>query len=202
MEGIFFYWLTWSFWIITTFFLNKRNPYRFGLSFSLLCLICLSPYTINVYGINVSCSSLFTLTITYLYVAIFQVKKVISFIVGTGILMLAYFSFLLFEIYDPIWVIFKREWLLAGLFTLLVMTLQKQLKIRVMMIIQAYIQGDILFAGLLQTYSMPYAAGSAALMDVIMITSGSLLAVAGLHRFIEKTGKLINSLEKGKHKTI
>ena len=117
MEGLLFYWLFWMCWILTTFFYPKCHPDRLKFSAWILVTIILSTMHINLYGFELSVSGLFILFTSYLYIVQFEKKQILYILLTSFIIMIMYVCFLLFELFDPVWVIMKREWMLSLLIT-------------------------------------------------------------------------------------
>lgn len=100
MEGLYFYWLAWIGWVWTTFFMNKYNPLRLKWTVMLLAVIFAAPFTVDVL--------IFELHLSAFAIAIFifletRRKKTGSFLylfLSAFIIMLAYTSFLMFELFD------------------------------------------------------------------------------------------------------
>lgn len=176
MEGILFFWVSWMFWVIATFFMDKKNKNRIKFSVWILLLIILSPYTINVFGVKTSTAGIFLLVSLYIFASRLEKLKKVYFLFCAFILMMAFVSFHLFELFDPVWVIFPREWMLALLLVYMSVLLQENRINRVPLIFLGAIQGEILYALILGQYSFPYVIGSLAFFD-IMALSASIVGI-------------------------
>jgi hypothetical protein len=175
MEGIIFYWVSWIFWIMATFFLDRKNKDRAKFSAWLLLLIILSPYTFKVFNVETSTAGVFLMGTVYILASRLERLKRVYFLFCAFIMMMAYVSFHLFELFDPVWVIFSRKWMLAFLLVYMAVLLQKKRVLRLPLILLGGIQGEVLYALILEQYSFPYIIGSLAFFD-IMALSASIVA--------------------------
>ena len=114
MEGLYFYWLAWIGWIWVTFIMDKKNPARIKVAIWLLAVIFTAPYKVNILSYDIYLSA-FTIVL-FLFIETKRLKPgafLYSFI-SSFIIMLAYTSFLLFELFDPVWVLFDRKIMIAA----------------------------------------------------------------------------------------
>lgn len=200
MEGIIFYWLFWTYWIIATFFLKKTHPYRGKLSAWILITIILSTMSLDIPGLNISMAILFILVINYGYAASLKKREVFYFVITSFIITLAYVSFHLFELYDPVWVIFKREWLLAILLTYLTLMLHSGIQMKLMTILTGSVHGEIIYSGIIKNLSFSYQIGSPSFLDIIALSTGFMAAWYGFEKITAFFGSHINHLEREKEK--
>ena len=202
MEGVYFYWLAWIGWVWTTFFMNKDNPLRLKWAIMLLAVIFVAPFTVNVL--------IFELHLSAFAVAFFifsetRRKKTGSFLylfLSSFIIMLAYTSFLMFELFDPVWVLFDRKIMLGAAGFYLAVLLHKDRNDRILALVSGFLQGDILFSAVLWKFNFPYAAASMAFMDILFISLGLLLAWSAIESLIAfMSGSTINQVEGEEQKT-
>jgi hypothetical protein len=202
MEGVYFYWLAWIGWIWTTFFMNKNNPLRLKWAIMLLAVIIVAPFTVDVL--------IFELHLSAFAVALFifsetRRKKTGSFLylfLSSFIIMLAYTSFLMFELFDPVWVLFDRKIMLGAAGFYLAVLLHKDRNDRILALVSGFLQGDILFSAVLWKFNFPYAAASMAFMDILFISLGLLLAWSAIESLIAvMSGSTINQVEGEEQKT-
>lgn len=200
MEGILFYWLFWLFWILSTFFADKRKSERLKVSVWLLIAIILSLQTISINGYEISMTSLFMILTTYISISRLKTIQITYYIVSATIVMLAYTSFLLFELYDPVWVVFDREWLLAVVLTYVTVVIQGSFQKRVTTMLIGVIHGELLFAFILKQNSLLYFVGAFATLDIISLTIAMILAWSGFEKLTALFENHINHLEREKQK--
>jgi hypothetical protein len=201
MEGSMFYWILWVFWVYVTFFMNKQNSYRPKLAAVILVLITLSNVHFVFKSFEFYASGLFMLLLSYI---IFSKKKLgllLYAFICSFIVTIAYVTFNLFVIYDPVWVIFKKEWMMGICFSCLAIFLQTSLKDRLLIIVSGTMQGEILYAFYLSKFEFSYPIGSIGYLDVfslitILLVSWSILENAGPY-----FQNHFHFLEKGKQKS-
>src|SRR5690606_24938754 len=106
-------WIAWGGWIWTTFVMSKDNRLRFCLSIWLLTIIIVSPYHFTIHGFEVHFSAI--VLMLFFIVSTYKFRYMVfgSVCLSAFIIMIGYVSFLLFELYDPIWVIFDRKWMIV-----------------------------------------------------------------------------------------
>lgn len=201
MEGIYFYGFAWSIWIIVTFIIKKSSNIRLPLACAILLCLIISPYSFEMKGFTISDISILLLIIIFLKIGSASKKKKGYFLIATLIVSIGYVSFLLFELFDPIWIIFKREWMLSLLLTYFSVLLQKQISWRIATVIIGCLYGDILFAIIIHRFSFPYEIGSMEFLDVCALTSTMVFGWEGLKNFIAYIESLYHSVEREKQKT-
>ena len=146
MEGILFYWIFWIGWIIITFFYRKRHPDRLKFSASILVNNLFINILFILFGFELSGSGVFIIFTAYLYIVQFEKRQILYLLLTSFIIMIAYVCFLLFEMFDPIWVIFKREWMLVLLIAYVVIFLHSDKKQRILVMLIGLIQGEVFYA--------------------------------------------------------
>ncbi|WP_282140646.1 YphA family membrane protein [Cytobacillus oceanisediminis] len=192
MEGLIFYWISWMVWIMATFFMDRNNKYRFLLSAWILFFIMLSPWTLKIFNVETGIGGLFLLVSLYIFTGRLKKLSKLYFLFCAFILMMAYVTFHLFELFDPVWVIFSRNWMLSVLLVYLAVLLQKNRMLRLPLILLGSIQGEVLYALILNQFSFPYTIGSLAFLDIMAISvsiSAVWIAVQWAVKYIEANFK-------------
>ncbi|WP_264738412.1 hypothetical protein [Cytobacillus firmus] len=192
MEGLIFYWISWMVWIMATFFMDRNNKYRFLLSAWILFFIILSPWTLKIFNVETSIGGLFLLISLYIFAGRLKKLRKFYFLFCAFILMMAYVTFHLFELFDPVWVIFSRNWMLSVLLVYMAVLLQKNRMLRLPLILLGGIQGEVLYALVLKQFSFPYTIGSLAFLDIMAISvsiSAVWIAVQWAVKYIEASFK-------------
>ncbi|PLS02116.1 YphA family membrane protein [Neobacillus cucumis] len=201
MEGSMFYLIFWSFWVFLTFIVDKKNPYRLKLSVIILIVILLSSFQFVIFGYEIHASGLFLLMICYLFISQETRGKIVYFFICSLIVSIGYVAFHLFEIFDPIWIIFKKEWMMGFCFGYLAILLQKTLKGRILITICGTMQGEFLYAYTLSKFPFPYAIGTFEYLDVCAL----ITAILACWSVIENAGTYMQThfhfFEKGKQKS-
>ncbi|MEH7075614.1 YphA family membrane protein [Neobacillus drentensis] len=201
MEGAIFYWVFWGVWIYLTFILEKQNPYRLKLAIIVLIAIILSNVQFAVGKFDIQASGLFMLGCCYLFINQEKRAALIYFFICTFTVSIAYVTFHLFEIFDPIWIIFKKEWMMGIMLWYLAILLQKTLKGRLLIIFAGAMQGEILYAFTLNKFQFQYLIGTFSYLDVCSLTAVLLTGWSVL----ENAGSILQTqfhyFEKGKQKS-
>ncbi|KAA9026140.1 YphA family membrane protein [Niallia endozanthoxylica] len=200
MDGLLFYWLFWFGWIITTFFYRKTHPDRLLLSAWILAAITLSTVSINIMGFEIHGTGIFIILSVYIWSAQLSAKKLLYFMLTSFIVMLTSVCFLLFELFDPIWILIKRDWLLAILVACVVVLLHSDKKQRLLVVLLGMIQGEILYAFILTRYSFSYPIASLYALDPLALAAAVLIGWNTLEFVISYVEKNLHSIEKEKEK--
>jgi hypothetical protein len=202
MEGIYFYWLAWMAWIWATFFMDKSNPSRLKLAAVLLAVIITSSYYADVFVFKVNYTA-FAIAIFLFYET--KKKKLPEFLylfVSSFIIMLAYTSFLLFELFDPVWILFDRKIMLASCGFYLSVLLYKKTSHRFLSLAGGFLQGEILYAAVLWKFHFPYTISSLAFLDILFISGSLLFAWSAIETMISAMSRsTISQAEGEEHKT-
>jgi hypothetical protein len=127
-------------------------------------------------------------------------RVLIYFLISSTIVTLAYVSFELFQLFDPVWVMFHHDWMLAFAIVYITIMLQENHQLRMMTMLSGAIQGEILYAIVLKKFNFLYAIGSFAFLDVAAIGVSFLLAWWGMEYLAKYFEKHINQLAREKQK--
>jgi len=201
MEGIMFYWICWFFWVYLTFLLHKKNPYRLIISAIILILIFLANFHFIAGNFEIHGGGLFLLVTAYLFISQEKRGAIIYYFICSFIMSIAYVTFHLFEIFDPVWIIFKKEWMMCIVFGYLAILLQKTLKGRLLIMICGTMQGEFLYAFILNKFPFPHPIGAFEYLDVCSLITALLVGWS----FLENAGVIVQNhfhfFEKGKQKS-
>jgi hypothetical protein len=201
MEGSVFYWILWLFWVCITFFLNKHNPYRTKLAVVILLVIILSDVHFLVESFQFYASGLFMLLLSYIILSKKKLGSLLYAFICSFIVTISYVTFNLFVIFDPVWVIFQKEWMMGVCISFLAIILQTSLKDRLLIVISGTMQGEILYAFYLSKFEFSYPIGTMAYLDVASLV---IILLAGWGA-LENAGTFFQNhfhfLEKGKQKS-
>jgi hypothetical protein len=158
MDGIIFYWISWIVWVIVMYFIPKTVPFRFDFLFHLLAVMVLASYKLEAPLISMHMSGPYLFFILCVYIRKKSMIKMMELIIGSLIITLAYASFQLFSLLDPIWLIMKPSYLLCIFLNYLILLLFKNWKHRLFVLLIGMLMGDIIYSGLLAYHSLPYVA--------------------------------------------
>ncbi|WP_445492180.1 YphA family membrane protein [Niallia sp. 03133] len=200
MDGALFYWFTWIFWIITTFFMKKENKNRLPYSICLLAAIIASPYQASVWGYTVSWLLLFILGAMFIYMACLKKAVLFYFFLCVFIFMIVYCTFQFLAVLDPIWVIIDQNWMAAIVLMILARLLYSAPSKQIATIIFGSITGDILYGVLLKQYNFYYVIGALKFFDCLFICIAGITVIYSCKAFLAKWEHHIYIMEKEKQK--
>jgi hypothetical protein len=201
MEGSVFYWILWLFWVCITFFLNKHNPYRTKLAAVILLIIILSDVHFLVESFQFYASGLFMLLLSYIILSKKKLGSLLYAFICSFIVTIAYVTFNLFVIFDPVWVIFQKEWMMGVCISFLAIILQTSLKDRLLIVVSGTMQGEILYAFYLSKFEFSYPIGTIAYLDVASLVIILLVGWGALENAGTFFQNHFHFLEKGKQKS-
>ncbi len=168
MEGIFFYWIMWLAWIITTFLMNKGKN-RLKLTIFLLVTILLSKWNLVALTHSINMSLLMFLVLGY-YLAVKNHKlKLVSFYLTSLTLTFAYTGIMLFRIYDPVWFIIDFRLMISVLVSLLAIYLGENKTQRFSIFLISICQGEFLYWIVLSRFYNQLTIGTEAFLDMLSI---------------------------------
>lgn len=169
VDGAIFYWICWMAWVCSTF-LMKKNKERLLLSILFLVAIILSPHYVGVGGIKINCSIFFIFFFCIKEISKRPKKQVFYMLICILTISLAYCSFLMFELYDPVWLFFNRNLMLGTALIYVTLMLLKDFRLRLAGLLIGAIQGDILYGMIIHNVNFSYEIGSFVFLDVISIS--------------------------------
>ncbi|ARK30292.1 YphA family membrane protein [Halalkalibacter krulwichiae] len=171
MEGIFVYWIGWSFWVVVSFFWAKSSK-RFFAALSILIMLIILPLSINIGHLEISIA--FILFSIYLCSQIKLYKKmqlIRLFIISTTIAG-AYGGFQMILIYDPVIEYIDSRWMSASLIGMIAFILSHSIKDRFITSLFGLVQGELLTKLVLKrNIYIHQEIGSLYVFDVIAILS-------------------------------
>ncbi|HWO75852.1 MAG TPA: hypothetical protein VNM69_08100 [Bacillus sp. (in: firmicutes)] len=203
MDGWFFYYSLWSYWVVVTFIVPKHCHYRTYLSNFILISIILSVYKVPIWYWDVNVTILIWIICCMAIIAALPFSKKFYQICVSFIVMLVYVVFLLFELYDPIWVIVDRRWFLTFLIGTIAILLNAKIIDRITSTITGLVMGEFLFAfvlfatGIKLEITLPY------FLDLCSYTCMLILLWSCFESFVyslRKTYTPPSQIEKEKHK--
>lgn len=201
MEGAVFYWTFWIYWVYLTFFLQKNHPYRLKLAVMVLLVIIFSTSHFIIGPFDIFVSGLLLLLFSYTILSQEKRGTIYYLCICSLIISIAYVTIQLFEIFDPIWMILNREWMLGILIGYLSLLLQKTLKGRLLIVVCGLVQGEFMYAYTLQSIHMPYQVGALTFLDVCAL----IVAIIAGWSILENAGAVLQQhfhfLEKAKQKS-
>ncbi len=170
MEGSYFYFIAWMGWIVTTFFL-KKDEIRWKLSAVILVFIICSQITVYIASFTVSVNALILGVISFLGIALYSIWKKIYALLSALIIAMLYTSFHLLGVYDPIWIVIDRTWMLGGALVYASILLHRDRLLRLCSLYTGALQGEILVTFIFRRLHFPYEFGSLAFFDSIAVST-------------------------------
>lgn len=172
-EGLYFYFLGWTGWIIVTFLFPKSSLRTF-LSILLLLVMACSATHIDIYGFSVSLAFVILIfTAIFLLTNTMKQKYFLNYF-SICTMSLAYVCFVIFEIYDPVWIIIDRTWMLSFILLYLALLLFKTKWERFAFMLTGILQGEILNSFVLNSIFSYSVIGSFDFLAVLFLTSAGL----------------------------
>ena len=203
MDGWFFYYSLWSFWIVISFIVPRDFPDRFYLANFILISIILSIYEVPILYWDVNVTILMWLLSCMASLAAYSLLMRLYQICVTFIIMLVYSVFLLFELYDPIWVIIDRKWFLSMLIGTIAILMNKNVKNRMTSTIIGMGMGEFLFAYVLYTTGIKLEITTPSFLDLCSMTGMIILLWSVFEYAIHSIKKIYTpfpEIKKEKHK--
>ncbi|MEH7380806.1 hypothetical protein V7138_10030 [Bacillus sp. JJ1533] len=198
MDGALFYWICWMAWVCSTF-LMKKNRERLLLSVLFLMTIILSPYYVIFAGIKINCSIMLIFFYCLKEISKRPKKQLLYLLICILTISLAYCSFLLFELYDPVWLLFNRNLMLGAALIYVTIMLLKDFRLRLAGLLIGAIQGDILFGFIIKNVNFPYEIGSFVFLDVISISFCFIFIWSSLEILLHHVDVMVQKNSKEKH---
>ncbi|THE15071.1 hypothetical protein E1I69_01790 [Bacillus timonensis] len=198
MEGALFYWICWMAWVCSTFFMKKTRE-RLLLSILFLVTIILSPYSIGMGGININCSIFLIFFFCMKEISKRPKKQVLYMLICILTISLAYCSFLMFELYDPVWLLFDRNLMLGAALIYVTLMLLKDFRLRLAGVLIGSIQGDILYGIIVNNVNFSYEIGSFVFLDVISICFCFIFVWSSIEILLRHVDVIVQKNTKEKH---
>ncbi|MDC2865946.1 MULTISPECIES: YphA family membrane protein [unclassified Bacillus (in: firmicutes)] len=194
MEGGYFYLLAWMGWVITTFFL-KKDTVRFKISAVILLFIICSQTVISFAFITISVNAFLLAGISFIGIAAYSVWKKVYTILCALIIAMLYASFSLIELYDPIWIVVDRTWMLSSILVYTSVLLHRDRLLRIWGLYVGALQGELFVAFILKTFNFPYQLGSLQFFNMIAVSTMFCSLLYGI-------GKIVTYTEQFKQKQV
>ena len=169
MEGIYFYWFAWIGWVYVTFLMNKTR-FRLVISIVILFSIVLSNKEVPLFSLTVNGAILFYLLLSYSIVSQKKWSKILYYLCISLILTSSYVTFKLFQLFDPVWVMFHPTFKLSFILLFLTLILVKEQMVRIAIVVITVTQGEIIYTLFLNSLVTEGGIGRLESLDIIAIT--------------------------------
>ncbi|MFC4324159.1 YphA family membrane protein [Litchfieldia salsa] len=196
MEGLYFYWITWLGWIYTTFFMDKGKK-RLILSFLILLILSLSSIDllINTYHLNLV--HLIILILPFALIVKKTIAQKVYLLICSLTITIAYVTFQLFELFDPIWLFLDRKWMLAIVLVYLTLMLTKERVSRIACLLIGSCQGELLYGFIINKFRFNYEIGSYSFLDVLSLSFIIVFVWLKLEVLIQYIDEMVQKNAKG-----
>ncbi|WP_053366971.1 YphA family membrane protein [Bacillus sp. FJAT-27245] len=198
LEGYLFYLVAWLTWIYLAFLAGGRLRSMKGLQAAILLSIIASPLHIQAGESMVFLGAISIFVYSLTRIAKADGKEKMYFIACSFILSLLYCSISLFELFDPIVFIIKKQWFIASVFGLILPILYRTLKGRLLLAVIGMFQGEMLYAFVLQNNSLLFEAGGYTFLDTMSLVAVVAVSWSTFESFASWLGSSLSSLEKGR----
>ncbi|MGG0187408.1 YphA family membrane protein [Bacillus rhizoplanae] len=188
MEGSYFYFLAWMGWIIATFFL-KKDTFRLCVSAAILLFISCSQTVISISSFTISVNALLLGGISFVGITVYSVWKKIYTLLCALIIAMLYTSFSLIELYDPIWIVINRTWMLSGILVYISILLHRDRLLRIWGLYVGALQGELFVAFVLKSFNFPYQLGSLQFFNMIAVSTMFFSLLYSVGKIMTYTGQ-------------
>lgn len=171
--GLYFYFLGWIGWIIITFLFSK-SAIRTFLSILLLSLLAGSATHVNIFGFSVNVAFIILVLTAIILLSKTLKQRYVLHYFSICTLSLAYVCFVIFEIYDPVWIFIDRTWMLSFILLYITLLLFKTKWERFVFMLTGVLQGEILNSFVLNSIFSYSVIGSFDFLAVLFLTSAGL----------------------------
>ncbi|GER66035.1 hypothetical protein BpJC7_06340 [Weizmannia acidilactici] len=167
MDGSLFLGIMWGIWIWATFLLEKGHPLRLTSAVLSLFFIIAFPYQLSVGGLKLQCPLAVMLAAGYLFLARFSGFALFYRLAGVWIVMTGYAGLLLFEMYDPVWILADRTFCYSILLFILVHLIFDSPLTGIATAVIGTAQGEIIYSLILMKWGFSQTAGAPPYLDMI-----------------------------------
>lgn len=183
LPGLFFYWTAWVAWIIITFFMEK-GKLRTELAFLVLMVIFLSNRFISIHHTAINISLIPLLLYSYRQVAKFKPYEMFLTLLVCQVATFGYIGFTLYAVHEPAIQWLDLKWMSAILLVLIILFTVQSFSLRCLTSIISAIHGNLLYAFLMDRFSLSVKAGTLDFLDMLAASLGILLVWHGYGLFI------------------
>lgn len=198
VEGIYFYWFSWLGWIITTFLMKKCSE-RTALSFVILLVIAVSNSTFQAGSVTIRAAFLIILLFSIVLMAKTKGLSLLYYLICSLIISIGYGCFHLFELFDPVWLIFDRKWMLSFVTLYLTLMLVKNYYYRMTIAMIGFCNGELLYSLILNKFAFAVELGDFPFLDALAVS----LLLLSIWNLLEKLALVFEAnFQKGKARRV
>ena len=170
MEGSTFYFVAWIGWIVVTFFM-KKDSIRWKISACILIFIICSPLHVTIASFTVSVNAILLSGIAFIGITLYSIWKKLYSLLSALIIAMLYTSFHLLEVYDPIWIVVDRLFLLSSALVYASVLLHEDRILRLCSLYIGMLQGELFVTIIFRKLHFPYDYGSLAFFDSVAVST-------------------------------
>ncbi|WP_157052486.1 YphA family membrane protein [Ornithinibacillus contaminans] len=189
MDGIYFYWFSWVFWVIVTFLMPKGKR-RTILALWLLVAIIFSNLYVTIGSLAFSVTYLIIFTGAFISLA--RHNRVGLHIFSGFTIMIGYTSILIWETHAPVWLFMPRLLLIPMICVALVSIISSTMISRLIISTLGLCGGELLYSVLLANFSIQQTIGEFVFLDTLLV----MLFLLVLMELLRKgRGKMVSTLQ-------
>lgn len=135
----------------------------------MIFIIC-SPLHVTIASFTVSINALLLSVVAFIGIALYSIWKKLYSLLSALIIAMLYTSFHLLEVYDPIWIVVDRLFLLSSALVYAAVLLHEDRILRLCSLYIGMLQGE-LFVTIISETAFPYDYGSLAFLDSVAVST-------------------------------
>ncbi|WP_413380458.1 hypothetical protein [Alkalihalobacillus sp. 1P02AB] len=197
MEGMYFYWVAWLLWIVLTFFFNKTTK-RFWFTVCLLIIVTIMPLQMYWDGFSFRVALIPAFMFICYFLRFYKWPKIMYLIVLSSLLAIAYATFDVFTLFDPVVLFIDHRLYLAAISFIIASFHLGSIKDKVITSIVGMLQGECL-AGFVKHYFFGFAEiGRMLFLDVVTFTMSMFVCIALIRYMLSSMKQLFLQWRAGK----
>lgn len=138
----------------------KKDSIRWKISACILIFIICSPLHVTVASFTVSVNALLLSVVAFIGIALYSIWKKLYSLLSALIIAMLYTSFHLLEVYDPIWIVVDRLFLLSSALVYASVLLHEDRILRLCSLYIGMLQGELFVTLIFRKLHFPYDYGS------------------------------------------
>lgn len=171
MEGILYYWIMWTAFIVSAF-LWKKSTVRTIAVFFILINIASSQMFIHTQSFSAGIAYLEIWGLSFGLIAKNRYFTSFTFLLLAFAMMAGYAAIMLFQLFDPVWFIIDRFYILLILFSCLSLYFGKTFMQRLTLYLVALSQGEFLYWAVLRHFYDGLSIGDQGYLDLLAAGAG------------------------------
>ncbi|MFD2045877.1 hypothetical protein ACFSTA_13195 [Ornithinibacillus salinisoli] len=183
INGLYFYWISWTLWVIVTFFM-KKNTKRTLLSYWILVSIIVSNayFTFDYYDISLTFISI----LIGGFLLFPHISRMVYHMFCTFTMMIGYASILIWEGQAPIWLFMPRFVLIPLICIFMICILVRGLYPRITVALVGICSGEFLYSHMLSNYYISYVVGEMIFFDTLSLILFIIIGIEWIRKLKRK----------------